>query len=134
MLDSWVREHVQTSLQGIAEKARQDGKYCFYDVYRLINEEMLLVAWREINKNAASGVDRVTAREYEENLIDNIRDLVLRLKEKRYKAKLVRRVYISKSDGRQRPLGIPALEDKLVQSAAARILNAIYEGWASGCG
>jgi group II intron reverse transcriptase/maturase len=127
MLDSWVREHVQTSLQGIAEKARQDGKYCFYDVYRLINEEMLLVAWREINKNAASGVDRVTAREYEENLIDNIRDLVLRLKEKRYKAKLVRRVYISKLDGRQRPLGIPALEDKLVQSAAARILNAIYE-------
>ena len=127
MLDSWVREHVQTSLQGIAEKARQDGKYRFYDVYRLINEEMLLVAWSEINKNAASGVDRVTAVEYEENLIDNIRDLVLRLKEKRYKAKLVRRVYIPKSDGRQRPLGIPALEEKLVQSAATRILNAIYE-------
>ena len=127
MLDSWVREHVQTSLQGIAKKARQDGKYRFYDVYRLINEEMLLVAWSEINKNAASGVDRVTAVEYEENLIANIRDLVLRLKEKRYKAKLVRRVYIPKSDGRQRPLGIPALEEKLVQSAAARILNAIYE-------
>ncbi len=127
MLDSRVREHVQTSLQGIAEKARRDRKYRFCDVYRLINEEMLLVAWNEINKNAASGVDRVTAREYGENLIENIRDLVLRLKEKRYKAKLVRRVYIPKSDGRQRPLGIPALEDKLVQSAAARILNAIYE-------
>ena len=71
MLDSWVREHVRTSLQGIAEKARQDGKYRFFDVYRLINEEMLLVAWSEINKNAASGVDRVTAREYEEDHIDN---------------------------------------------------------------
>jgi len=127
MLDSRVREHVQTSLQGIAKKARQDGKYRFCDVYRLINEEMLLVAWNEINKNAAAGVDRVTAREYEGNLIENIRDLALRLKEKRYKAKLVRRVYIPKSDGRQRPLGIPALEEKLVQSAAARILNAIYE-------
>lgn len=127
MLDSWVREHVRTSLQGIAEKARQDGKYRFFDVYRLINGEMLLVAWSEINKNAASGVDRVTARGYEENLVDNIKDLVLRLKEKRYKAKLVRRVYIPKSDGRQRPLGIPALEDKLVQSAAAKILGAIYE-------
>ena len=127
MLDSWVREHVRTSLQGIAEKARQDGKYRFFDVYRLINEEMLLVAWGEINKNAASGVDRVTARGYEENLVDNIKDLVLRLKEKRYKARLVRRVYIPKSDGRQRPLGIPALEDKLVQSAAAKILGAIYE-------
>lgn len=52
MLDSRVREHVQTSLQGIAKKARQDGKYRFRDVYRLINEEMLLVAWNEINKNA----------------------------------------------------------------------------------
>ena len=65
MLDSWVREHVQTSLQGIAKKARQDGKYRFCDVYRLINEEMLLVAWSDINKNASSGVDRVTAAEYE---------------------------------------------------------------------
>ncbi len=63
--------------KGIAEKARQDGKYCFFDVYRLINEEMLLVAWSEINKNAASGVDRVTTRGYEENLVDNIKDLVL---------------------------------------------------------
>jgi hypothetical protein len=75
MLDSRVREHVQTSLQGIAKKARQDGKYRFCDAYRLINEEMLLVAWSEINKNAASGVDRVTAAEYEESLIENIRDL-----------------------------------------------------------
>jgi RNA-directed DNA polymerase len=127
MLDSRVRGHVQTSLQGVAKKARQEGKYRFCDVYRLINEEMLLVAWSEINKNAASGVDRVTAAEYEESLIENIRDLVRRLKEKRYRAKLVRRVYIPKADGRQRPLGVPALEEKLVQSAAARILNAIYE-------
>jgi RNA-directed DNA polymerase len=127
MLDSRVREHVQTSLQGIAKKARQDKKYRFCDVYRLINEQMLLVAWSEINKNAASGVDRVTAAEYEESLIENIRDLVGRLKEKRYRAKLVRRVYIPKADGRQRPLAIPALEEKLVQSAAAKILNAIYE-------
>ena len=127
MLDSWVREHVQTSTLKEAEKARWDGKYRFYDVYRLINEEMLLVAWSEINKNAASGVDRVTAAEYEENLRDNIRDLVSRLIDKRYKAKLVRRVYKPKPDGRQRPLGIPALEDKLVQAAAAKILGAIYE-------
>jgi len=127
MLDSRVREHVQTSLQGIAKKARQDGKYRFCDVYRLINEEMLLVAWSEINKNAASGVDRVTAAEYEESLIENIRDLVGGLKEKRYRAKLVRRVYIPKADGRQRPLGIAALEDKIVQQAVVTVLNQIYE-------
>jgi len=127
MLDSRVREHVQTSLQGIAKKARQDGTYRFCDVYRLINEEMLLMAWSDINKNASSGVDRVTAAEYEGSLIESIRDLVRRLKEKRYRVKLERRVYIPKADGRQRPLGIPALEDKLVQSAAARILTVIYE-------
>jgi hypothetical protein len=121
MLDSWVREHVQTSLQGIAKKARQDGKYRFCDVYRLINEEMLLVAWSEINKNAASGVDRVTAAEYEESLIENIRDLVGRLKEKRYRAKLVRRVYIPKADGRQRPLGVPALEEKFAIDIKRRV-------------
>ena len=127
MLNSRIREHVQTSLQGIAKKAGQDKKYRFRDVYRLIDGRMLLTVWEEINKRAASGVDRVTAKEYEENLIENIKGLVLRLKDKRYKAKLVRRVYIPKPDGRKRPLGIPALEDKLVQAAAAKILSSIYE-------
>jgi RNA-directed DNA polymerase len=118
---------MQTSLQGIANKARRSKKYRFRDLYRLLSEENLVDSWRHMNLKAASGVDKTTAKEYEKDLRDNIRDLVARLKEKRYRAKLVRRVYIPKSSGKLRPLGIPAIEDKLVQVAVARILNAIYE-------
>jgi group II intron reverse transcriptase/maturase len=127
MLNSRIREHVQTSLQGIAKRAKESKKYRFLDLYRMINRISLMDAWLDINRGAASGVDKVTAREYEENLVENIMDLEKRLKEKRYKAKLVRRVYIPKSKTKLRPLGIPALEDKLVQLAAAKILMAIFE-------
>ena len=116
-----------TSLQGIAKKASQLGKRRFGNLYEMLNEEFLLECWRDINKDAAYGVDEMSAREYEENLEENIRDLVGRLKRKSYRAKLVRRHYIPKGDGRMRPLGIPAVEDKLVQLAVARILEAIYE-------
>ena len=92
-----------------------------------MNADLLLDCWSDLNKNAASGVDNVTAQAYEQDLIANIRDLAERLKTKRYRAKLVRRCYIPKDNGGERPLGIPALEDKLVQLACARILNAIYE-------
>jgi RNA-directed DNA polymerase len=118
---------MRTSLQGIARKAKENKRHRFRDLYRLLNEEGLLESWRRLNKAAAAGADRVTAREYERRLLSNIRELVKRLKEKRYKAKLVRRVYIPKGGGKLRPLGIPALEDRLVQGEAAQILNAIYE-------
>jgi group II intron reverse transcriptase/maturase len=118
---------MQTSLQGIAKKAKEDKEYRFFDLYRLINKVSLLDAWYDLNKKAASGVDRVTAKMYEEDLIDNIGGLAERLKEKRYKAKLVKRVYIPKANGKLRPLGMPCLEDKLVQQAAAKILNTIFE-------
>jgi RNA-directed DNA polymerase len=127
MLNSRIREHVQTSLQGIAKRAKESKKYRFCELYQMINRISLMDAWLDINRGAASGVDKVTAGEYEENLKENIIELEKRLKEKRYKAKLVRRVYIPKSKTKLRPLGIPALEDKLVQLAAAKILGAIYE-------
>jgi group II intron reverse transcriptase/maturase len=111
----------------LARRAKESKKYRFLDLYRMINRISLMDAWLDINRGAASGVDKVTAGEYEENLTENIIDLEKRLKEKRYKAKLVRRVYIPKSKTKLRPLGIPALEDKLVQLAAAKILVAIYE-------
>jgi len=69
----------------------------------------------------------MTFKEYEKNLESNLADLVRRLKNKSYRARLVRRKYIPKGDGKLRPLGIPTLEEKLVQSAAAQILSAIYE-------
>jgi RNA-directed DNA polymerase len=118
---------MQTSLLAIAKKAQDLKGYRFLNLYRLIDEYLLLDCWSDIRKNAAYGVDRVSAQEYAENLIDNIRNLVERLKRKSYRARLVRRHYIPKPDGRMRPLGIPVVEDKLLQLAVTRILEAIYE-------
>jgi len=116
-----------TSLRGIAIKAQTNKRHRFRDLYRCLDAELLYYAWQSLNKSAASGVDRVTAQEYEKELHTNIQQLVERLKTKRYRAKLVRRVYIPKENGKQRPLGIPALEDRLVQLACAKVLTAIYE-------
>jgi RNA-directed DNA polymerase len=125
---------VQTLLDGIAKKAKEQPTYRFRNLYTrsfapMLNEAFLKECWRDIRKDAAYGVDRISAEEYEKNLDDNIKNLVDRLKQKRYRAKLVRRKYIPKGDGtdRERPLGIPVTEDKLLQLAAARILGAIYE-------
>ena len=116
-----------TSLQGIAIKAKADGSHRFQDLYRCLDVPLLLFCWRDLNKNAASGVDKVTAEVYGENLEANIEDLVERLKNKRYRAKLVRRCYIPKENGKQRPLGIPAFEDRLLQLACAKLPTAIFE-------
>jgi group II intron reverse transcriptase/maturase len=116
-----------TSLQGIAEKAQSQKQYRFRNLYGMLNEELLTESWREIKKSAASGVDQISAQVYEQNLEGNIRDLVERLKQKRYRTKLVKRHYIPKGNGKLRPLGIPAVEDKLLQVAATRLLAAIYE-------
>jgi len=112
---------------GIAKKAKSDKRYRFRNLYRELNEELLQDSWRLLRKNAALGVDRVSAAEYEANLEENIKQLVERLKRKRYRAKLVRRHYIAKGNGGVRPLGIPATEDKLLQLAEKRLLEAIYE-------
>lgn len=118
---------MQTSLLAIAKKAQDRKDFRFLNLYRLIDENLLLDCRRDIRKNAAYGVDRISAQQYGENLIANIRDLVERLKRKSYRARLVRRHYISKPDGRLRPLGIPVVEDKLLQLAVTRIREAIYE-------
>ena len=118
---------MQTSLQGIAKRAKGQKKHRFQDLYRMLDEEFLLESWRDIRKDAACGVDQVSAEEYEQNLGENIRDLVERLKRGGYRAKLVRRKYIPKGEGKMRPLGIPATEDKLLQVAVKRILETIYE-------
>lgn len=89
--------------------------------------DFLTWCWSFINKRAASGVDRVSAKEYEKVLQENIENLVAQLKGKRYKAKLVRRQYIPKANGKMRPLGIPAISDKLLQTGVKTVLEAIYE-------
>lgn len=118
---------MQTSLLGIAKKAREAKRYRFRNLYRELNEELLRDSWRLLRKDAALGVDLISAAEYEANLEENIHQLVERLKRKRYRAKLVRRHYIPKGEGKLRPLGIPATEDKLLQLAVKRLLEAIFE-------
>jgi len=122
-----LEQYEQTSLRGIANKAKVSAKHRFQDLYRCLNAPFLMSCWRDLNKNAASGVDGVTAEAYGENLEANIQALAKRVKEKRYRAKLVRRCYIPKENGKERPLGIPALEDKLLQLACAKLLGAIFE-------
>jgi len=117
----------QTSLQGIANKAKQQKSYRFRNLIGELKESHLLGCWESINKKASVGVDKVSAEMYEEDLINNIHKLVGQIKEKRYKARLVLRKYIPKGSGKLRPLGITATADKLLQLGAAKILEAIYE-------
>ena len=120
---------LHTSLRGIANKAKTDERHRFRSLYGLVNEEALQSTWTFLNKKATAGVDRVTICEYASRLKENISDLVGRLKRKRYRARLVRRRNIPKGDGtgRLRPLGIPVVEDRLLQLTVARILGAIFE-------
>lgn len=118
---------MQTSLRGIAIRAASHKKHRFRNLYGLLNEDNLRWCFPFLKKDAAPGADRVDCQEYQANLDSNIHDLVERLKGKRYRAKLVRRRYIPKLNGKMRPLGIPATEDKLLQLAVAKILEAIYE-------
>ena len=116
-----------TFLRAIADKAARDKHHRFGDLYRQLNAESLRQSFYLLRKDAACGVDGVTFQAYEKDLEKNLADLVRRLKNKSYKARLVRRKYIPKGQGKWRPLGIPALEDKLLQCAVAQILVAIYE-------
>ena len=121
-------EPVETKLLRIAARAREEPKLKFVNLYYLMNEEMLLECLRRLSENKAAGIDEVTKNEYAENLEANIREPVGRLHRMAYRPQPVRRVYIPKAgSGKLRPLGIRCLEDKLVQSALARILGAIYE-------
>ncbi|MBF0245606.1 MAG: group II intron reverse transcriptase/maturase [Planctomycetes bacterium] len=116
-----------TSLEAIAKKAKEQPSYRFRDLSREINENLLRECWRRLNKRSAVGVDGVSYREYDSDLDANLSDLMERLKCGTYRAKLVRRHYIPKGNGKQRPLGIPSTEDKLLQYAVAQVLGAIYE-------
>lgn len=122
-----LEKRMQTSLSAITEKAKRDKKYRFRNLYRMLNGGSLIDTWQAMNRRAAAGVDGYTVKDYEANFLENIVDLTKRLKGKRYRAKLVKRVYIPKSNGKMRPLGLPSVEDKLVQGVAARILGSIYE-------
>ena len=116
-----------TSLLAIAKKARESRKHRFHNLYHLLNRTNLRACFHELRKKAAPGVDDVAWRDYESNLEENLTNLVHALKHGGYRARPTRRKFIPKSNGKMRPLGIPCVEDKIVQRAVARILGAIYE-------
>lgn len=118
---------MQMKLNLITKHATEDEKFKFTSLIHLLNEATLKESFYMLDKDKATGVDDVTYREYEVYLNTNIQKLVKRMKEGKYYPQPVRRTYISKGDGKLRPLGIPALEDKIVQMGITRILNAIYE-------
>jgi RNA-directed DNA polymerase len=122
------RNGAPSALERVRQAARRDRKQRFtallHHVYDL---NRLRAAYLSLKKEAAPGVDGETWRHYGETAEDNLRDLAGRLKRGAYRAKPVRRVYIAKADGRQRPLGVPTLEDKIVQRATVDVMNAVYE-------
>src|SRR5437879_10019030 len=122
------REDALSALERVRQAASKDKKLRFTALlHHIYDPERLREAYFRLKKEAAPGVDGETWRHYGETLEDNLQDLSHRLKRGAYRAKPVRRVYILKADGRQRLLGVAALEDKIVQRAAVQLLTAIYE-------
>jgi len=116
-----------TKLTSLTERARRSKGYKFISLAYLLNEELLLMSFLEFKRDKAPGIDGVTVKEYEVNLEENIKDLVERLRSDRYRPQPVRRIFIPKPNGEKRPLGIPTLEDKIVQMGIKKILEPIYE-------
>jgi group II intron reverse transcriptase/maturase len=121
-------DSVPTKLYRIAEKARNELSFKFTSLYHLMNEEHLRECFQQLKKDAAVGIDNVTKEEYAADLDANLNNLIGRLHRMAYRPQPVRRVYIAKpGTAKQRPLGIPCLEDKLVQSGLVKILETVYE-------
>jgi group II intron reverse transcriptase/maturase len=118
---------VSSALDRVRQVAQRDKEARFTALLHHVSLNRLYLAFDDLKKDAAPGVDGVTWHQYEQDLAANLRDLHERVQSGRYRASPSRRVYIPKADGRQRPLGIATLEDKVVQRAVVEVLNAVYE-------
>ena len=116
-----------TKLSLISEQAKRDPLFRFTSLAHLLDKEFLKGCYNSLNRNKAVGVDEVSWEDYGRNLDENLESLVSRLKSKKYKPIPAKRVYIPKSETEKRPLGISALENKVVESGVTRILGSIYE-------
>jgi retron-type reverse transcriptase len=122
-----IGEEMGTKLVSLTQHARENRKYKFMTLAYLLDEDFLKECFWELKRDKATGIDGVSVEEYEVKLEENIKDLVERLKAKRYRPQPIRRAYIPKADGSKRGLGIPSTEDKIVQMGIKKILEAIFE-------
>lgn len=122
-----VQEKTETRLQHIAKVTQDKPNYEFTTLVHLLNEEYLENCFAELKRNKASGVDGVSIEEYGKNLRESLQNLIERMKTMSYRPQPVRRLYIPKENGKERAIGIPAVEDKIVQMGIAKILEAIFE-------
>jgi RNA-directed DNA polymerase len=132
--DIELGDECPTPLSRLTELAKEDSARRFYSIAHLLTSRALYEAFKELRKDAGAGVDGVTYQEYhtyqeyQKELGRNLQDLWERVRSGKYRALPLRRIYIPKEDGKsERPISIPALEDKIVQGATVRLLNAIFE-------
>ncbi|MGD9162055.1 MAG: reverse transcriptase domain-containing protein, partial [Desulfobacteraceae bacterium] len=118
---------VESSLVRVAMLAKSDPELVFTSLAHRIDVSLLRKSFRRLRRNKSTGVDRITAKEYAGNLKENLYNLHQRLQRGQYVASPVKRIWVDKEDGKKRPIGIPALEDKIVQKAVTTILGVVYE-------
>ena len=116
-----------TALKAITYKSQTHPKHRFRNLSGLLEENLFYESWGQLNKAAAPGIDNTNAGQYAANLSENLSNLKHRLKVGGYRSAPIKRVYIPKSNGGKRPLGLPTLEDKIVQQSVSQILQSIWE-------
>lgn len=127
MADAWTSERMSPRLLKVAARAKRNPDAQFHSLAHLVDVDALRCAFARLRPKAAVGVDGVTKEMYGQALEENLQNLHERMRTQRYRHQPIRRVHIPKGDGRTRPLGISALEDKIVQSALRDLLEAVYE-------
>jgi RNA-directed DNA polymerase len=127
MEDTLRSRPILTKLQEIAEMAASDPELVFTSIVHLIDVDFLWLSYKKTRIGGAAGVDKVSWRHYTKNLEENLADLHKRLRSRTYRAQPVKRAWAEKDDGKKRPLGIPVMDDKIVQRAGTMLLEAVYE-------
>ncbi len=128
MRDTQKSQIISTNLRRIAEQAKNDPAKVFTSLAHRMDKDFLMEAYRRVRKDGAPGLSGVTAKEYAKNLTENIENLHERLKEQKYIAPMIKRIWIDKDGGKKRrPIGLTEFEDKIVQKAVAMLLGAVYE-------